>query len=145
MQKCKYFKIQELVHPDFLKMTDEDTLWKIFDIFLLSAIDLMRDFYKTPIIINGGGLVDCGLRLPDSKTGAKFSAHKYGRAFDLHFESIEKQGLSKPDKIKCYNEVREQIMRGDTKDSRFNWLNFETDIYWLHIDTFNRPNRLFKP
>jgi hypothetical protein len=93
------------------------------------------------VIINGGGLVDCGLRLQDSKTGASFSAHKYGRALDLHIVDIETQGLSNPAKTFEYEKIRNDLL----KNPNANILNFETNIYWLHIDTFNRPNRTFKP
>jgi hypothetical protein len=140
MYKCKYFNIKELVNPAFLKMTDEITLWKVFDDRLLKAADKIRDMYGA-IIINGGSLTDCGLRLDDSKTGAKFSAHKFGRAFDLHITEIEKKGLSKDLKSKEYEKIRTEL----SKKSEFDFLSFETGVYWLHIDTFNRSNRLFKP
>ncbi|MDR1952345.1 MAG: hypothetical protein LBQ37_02375 [Elusimicrobiota bacterium] len=140
MYKCKYFTIKELVNPAFLKMTDETILWKVFDDRLLRAADKIRDMYGA-IIINGGSLTDCGLRLDDSKTGAKFSAHKYGRALDLHIVEIEKKGLSKDAKITEYKKIRKELLQ----ISEFNNLSFETGIYWLHIDTFNRSNRLFNP
>jgi hypothetical protein len=147
MYKCKHFKIKELVHPDFLKMTDEETLWKIFDPDLLYFIDRVREQFGE-VIINGGSLVDCGLRLPDSKTGAKFSAHKYGRAFDLHIVGIEKKNLEKPKKIEQYEGIRQEIIDEvlyEPQPPIDYKINFETGIYWLHVDTFNRPNQFFKP
>ncbi|MDR2708353.1 MAG: hypothetical protein LBC07_00050 [Elusimicrobiota bacterium] len=145
MYKCKYFTIKELVHPDFLKMTDEETLWKILDPNLLYFIDRVREQFGE-VIINGGALVDCGLRLPDSKTGAKFSAHKYGKAFDLHIVEIEKKNLDKQKKIEAYEDLRERVHYQLLTESQTpHGLNFETGIYWLHIDTFNRANKFFKP
>lgn len=138
--KCKYFKIKELVCPILLKNISEDILWMMFDDRLLRCADLIREKYGA-ITINTGDLVDCGLRDINSKTGARYSAHKLGRALDLHIDSIEKKKLSKEEKIKEYNIVREELL----EDERFNCLSFENNISWLHIDTYNRINRLFNP
>ena len=150
MYKCKYFKIKELVHPDLLQTIDEETLWKIFDPNLLKMADFFREKYG-PIFINGNGLVNCGLRKIDSDVGAKYSPHKYGRALDLHIVSIEKQNLSKEEKINKYNEVRKSYLQKiflftsmDEKEYNvFKSINFEDNISWLHIDTFNRPRNVF--
>ena len=98
--RCKYFKIEELVHPNLLKTIPEDILWSIFDDRLLRVADRYRENYG-PIFINGRGLVDCGLREIDSKTGAKYSAHKFGRALDLHIISIENLNLPKEEEDIC--------------------------------------------
>jgi hypothetical protein len=140
MYQCKYFKIKELVNPAYLSQASESVLWGLFDDRLLKAADGIRE-QQGSVLINGGGLVDCGLRLNDSKTGAKFSAHKYGRALDLHITSIENQKLAKEEKVEQYNVLRNMLLL----NPRFDILNFETDIYWLHIDTFNRDRRTFKP
>ena len=57
--RCKYFKIEELVHPNLLKTIPEDILWSMFDDRLLKVADRYRENYG-PIFINGRGLVDCG-------------------------------------------------------------------------------------
>ena len=136
--KCKYFKIKELVCPILLKNISENILWTMFDDRLLRCADLIKEKYGTTTI-NIGDLVDCGLRDINSKTGARYSAHKLGRALDLHIDSIEKKKLSKEEKIKEYNIVRKELL----EDERFNCLSFENNISWLHIDTYNRINRLF--
>ena len=138
--KCKYFKIKELVCPILLKNISENILWMMFDDRLLRCADLIKEKYGA-ITINVGDLVDCGLRDINSKTGARYSAHKLGRALDLHIDSIEKKKLSKEEKIKEYNIVRKELL----EDERFNCLSFENNISWLHIDTYNRINRLFNP
>lgn len=139
MYKCSYFKIKELVSPELLKNISENTLWMMFDDRLLSCADLIREKYGA-CVVNSGTLVDCGFRAMDSKNGAKWSAHKFGRALDLHILSIEKRCIgNKEEKIKAYNEVRNELL----KDNRFGCLNFEHNISWLHIDTFNRQNRIF--
>ena len=91
--------------------------------------------------------IDCGLRKIDSKNGAKWSAHKFARALDLHIVAIDKKyANNKAGKVKAYNKVRKDLMN----NPRFDFLNFEQNstanpdgITWLHIDTFNRANRLF--
>ena len=107
----------------------------MFDDRLLRVADRYRENYG-PIFINGRGLVDCGLREMDSKTGAKYSAHKFGRALDLHIISIENLNLPKEEKIERYNRVRKEYIYAD--------INYEDNISWLHIDTYNRANKFFK-
>lgn len=141
MYRPKYYTIKELVNPDLLKKIGEETAWKMFDDRLLKAADQIREKYGT-IVVNTSTLKDCGLRDPQSTTGAKYSMHKIGRALDLHIVSIEKKWPdNKSGKTADYNRVREQLMM----DSRFDCLSFEHNIHWLHIDTGNRKTRLFNP
>lgn len=141
MYRPKYYTIGELVNPDLLKKIGEETAWAIFDDRLLEAADEIRKKYGV-CTVNTGGLTDCGLRDINSATGAKYSAHKMGRALDIHIASIEKKwGSNKEGKIADYNRVREQLML----DGKFDKLIFETNISWLHIDTYNRKTRLFNP
>ena len=144
--RCKYFKIKELVHPSFLG-TNENILWMLFDERVLKGADRIRELYGA-CTVNADGLTDCGLRKMDSKTGAVFSAHKFGRALDLHIRSIELEGAKIKDpverkkfKIKEYNKVRERLM----VNHEFDYLVFENGISWLHIACQNRDNRLFNP
>jgi len=141
MYRPKYYTIKELVNPDLLKKIGEETAWKMFDDRLLKAADQIREKYGA-CTINANGLTDCGLRDPNSTTGAKYSMHKIGRALDLHIRTIELETAgNKPAKTKAYNRIREQLMM----DSRFDCLSFEHNIHWLHIDTGNRKTRLFNP
>ena len=143
--KCKYFTLKELVNPSLLSLP-EDTLWGLLDSRLLKMADKIREKYGI-CTVNTGSLVDCGLR-PMNASGAKYSAHKFGRALDIHIQSIEKQwGGNRSAKVDAYNRVREQLMALP----EFDCLNFEhtskeypNGIPWLHIDTANRSNRLFK-
>ena len=144
--RCKYFKIMELVHPSFLT-TNENILWMLLDERVLKGADRIRELYGA-CTVNADGLTDCGLRKMDSKTGAVFSAHKFGRALDLHIRSIELEGAKikssverKKFKIKEYNKVRERLMIMP----EFDYLVFENGISWLHIACQNRDNRLFNP
>lgn len=144
--RCKYFKIKELVHPSFLG-TNENILWMLFDERVLKGADRIRELYGA-CTVNADGLTDCGLRKMDSKTGAVFSAHKFGRALDLHIRTIEQAAAKIKDpverkkfKIKEYNKVRERLMLMP----EFDYLVFENGISWLHIACQNRDNRLFNP
>lgn len=141
MYKCKYFKITELVNPDLLKKIGEDVAWLMFDDRLLKLADAIREKYGA-CTVNASGLVDCGLRAPDCKSGAQYSMHKIGRALDLHIRSIELEYVgNRAGKIRAYNLVREQLMLLP----QFDKLCFENNIPWLHIDTGNRANRLYYP
>ena len=152
MYKCKYFKISELVAPALVKALPENTLWALFDERLLRMADAIREKYG-PMTINTPDLTDCGLRDPQSKTGAKYSMHKIGRALDGHIVAIERAAAKITDaaarkkyKITEYNRVRAELMA----DPAFDCLCFEQNskecpngINWLHFDTGNRANRLF--
>lgn len=144
--RCKYFKIKELVNPAFL-ITNENILWRLFDERLLKSADKIREKFG-PCTVNADGLTDCGLRQFNSKTGATYSAHRFGRALDLHIRTIEQVAAKIKDpaerkkfKIAEYNKVREQLM----VNHEFDWLSFENGISWLHISVENRDNRLFNP
>lgn len=145
--RCCYFTIKELVNPTLLQQIGEAVAWTLFDENILRSADALREKYGA-ITINANGLTDCGLRDPQSTTGAKYSMHKIGRALDGHIVSIEKAATKIKDanqrkqyKIKEYNKVRQQLL----KDPNFNKLNFENNISWLHFDTGNRINRIFNP
>lgn len=141
MYKTKYFQLKELVHPALLKSISETILWQMFDDRLLKCADLIREKYGA-CTVNASGLVDCGLRDWTSKIGAKYSAHKFGRALDIHIREIElKYAGDKAGKAEAYNKVRQELL----KDSRFDCLSFENNISWLHVDSYNRSNRLYNP
>ena len=141
MYRPKYFVIKELVAPAILKTIPESILWQLFDDRLLQCADLIREKYGS-CTVNASGLTDCGLRDWTSKTGAKYSAHKFGRALDIHIKSIELKHVgNKIEKTKAYDKIRQELL----KDKRFDCLNFECGVSWLHCDTYNRQNRIFNP
>lgn len=145
--------IKELVNPTLLAKIGEQTAWTMFDERLLRMADEIRRKYG-PCTVNASGLTDCGLRDPQSTTGAKFSMHKIGRALDIHIRTIELAAGKINDaterkkfKIREYNKVREQLM----VNHEFDCLSFEHNskdypdgIPWLHVDTANRANRLYR-
>lgn len=150
--RCKYFTIKELVPNKLLTQMGEERAWLVFDERVLKAADMVRELYG-PCTINTLEINMCGLVPFDSAREAKFSPHKFGRGLDVHIISIEKKAAEISDekerkkfKAKEYNKVRERLML----DQRFDGINFEyksvaypDGITWLHLDSFNRPNRLF--
>lgn len=139
--RCKYFVIKELVNPTLLKKIGEELAWQLFDDRLLKGADMIREKYGA-CTINTTDLKDCGMRDINSSTGAKYSMHKLCRGLDLHIRTIElKYAGKKAEKTKAYNKVREELML----NPKFDFLSFENNISWLHIDTGNRKKRLFNP
>ena len=90
MYKCEHFGIKELVSPIVYDKWGEQA-WMFFDTQVLKGLDLIRETYGHPIIINNwaNGLKQCGLRsnmdeLVKSKKTLYLSAHTMGKGFDLH-------------------------------------------------------------
>ena len=78
----KHFTLAELVDPWFISQHSESEVWDLLDENALRAIDALRDKFG-PLLINGRGYTESGLRRHFTNTGAKFSQHKVGKAFDL--------------------------------------------------------------
>lgn len=83
--RCKFFIIQELVSPRIHEARG-DRAWEMLDAGLLRAVDRLREKFgriKINDWHNGGPFDSSGMRNWDDPEGAKYSDHKYGRAFDL--------------------------------------------------------------
>lgn len=122
--KPKFFRTEELVHPDIFKRFGESSLM-FLDARMLWTIDALRDVYGEMTINNwcfGGERVNSGLRTFDSKTGASFSAHKFGHAFDIIFKDYRAE------------QIRLEMKTYPTTD-RFKFITrCEENVDWLHID-----------
>jgi hypothetical protein len=148
----KYFKLYELVGPEFYALVTKQKLeqkaFGIFDTYLLITADLLRERYGTATInnwFNGGSLKERGLREMNTGTGAVLSAHKFARAFDMNFknataeevrEDMRKGGCFKPgfrfDPTKgfeCFKNIHRVESTMDGKP-----------ISWFHMDRFNHYN-----
>jgi hypothetical protein len=123
----KYLALNEVVHPAAIQALGERA-WTLMDERVLRGADWLREMFG-PCTINGKfggkGFTESGLRDPFTKTGAKFSQHKFGRALDMKFH-----------KVTC-KEVYEYIIRNPGQ-ARENGITTVEDIAftgtWLHID-----------
>jgi hypothetical protein len=132
MYKCEYFKIYELVPKAYYEGYPEYKLWWLFDDRALMTLDLLRKQYGK-IVANdwyfGGIYQERGIRPEDSITGALFSQHKYGRAFDLKFKDIPVG-----------------VVRQDCIAKRYDCFKYitaiEIEVSWFHFDTRNNTGDL---
>lgn len=145
MYKNQYFGIKELVSPIIYDKWRENS-WMFFNEEILRELDLIRETYYSPIIINnwssGGNLKQCGLRsnldeIVKGKTNKNqlyLSAHTMACGFDLHC----KYGHND----KLFNHVYNLIKNKKLK--QFKRLeNFENTKTWVHLDCFNSPSIIF--
>jgi hypothetical protein len=136
--RCKHFKIKELVHPSFIGSYSESILWEFLDEELKRGIDMIREYFGKPVIINSGDTyMYSGLRNLDDENYPKMDPHKLGRAMDLHLQWITG---TIDERIKAYDKVREDLML----KYYLNSINFEMGVYWLHVDTYNREEQTFQ-
>ena len=86
----QYFQLYELVPPEIFKERGQRA-WEMLRPEALAMLDGLRKKFG-PIKINdwmdGGHYTESGLRRFDSKTGAEFSMHRYGCAFDAKFRDV---------------------------------------------------------
>lgn len=84
------FVVQELVPPDVYAAMGERS-WELLDSRALFTLQRLRDRLG-PITVNdwlwGGHYKESGLRSFTSPTGAKYSQHRFGRAFDCKFRNV---------------------------------------------------------
>jgi uncharacterized protein YcbK (DUF882 family) len=122
----KYFKWYEL-----MPSAEYEKHWLILmDERLLMSLDAIREHYNRPVTVNnwhsGGQFSLRGFRPMNSKTGAKFSQHKFGRAADF-----DVQGIS-PEQV-----------RKDIRSGLFPLVTcIENNVNWVHIDVRNTTRLL---
>ncbi len=146
--RTKHFVLKELVSPKTFRKFGESA-WKFLDSRMLWSLDQIWKFlYQKAkelgrviegkrnggfsITINswawGGKYTESGLRDPNTKTGASFSSHKRGGAFDIKvalFTAAEVQQI-----LKEAAEKGEECMKYVTR------LEWGTSS-WTHIDNCN--------
>lgn len=84
-----FFTAKELVDKPTFEMYGERAL-NLFEPIILKRLNKLREEFNAPIFINDHkmNLQFCGLRSLDCPIGARRSAHKEGRAFDLHASDV---------------------------------------------------------
>ena len=142
MYKCQYFRIKELVSPIVYEKWGEEA-WMFFSADTLKDLDLIRETYGHPIIINnwasGGNLKQCGLRsnmddLVKNKKTLYLSAHTMGKGFDLHCFYGHNS--------KLWQHVHDLISKGKLKSFR-RLENLKDTPTWSHTDEFQSNTIVF--
>lgn len=139
MYKCKYFQIRELVSPVVYNKWKEQA-WMFFDKEVLMELDLIRERFAAPIVINNwankGSLRQCGLRsnldeIPKVHTLRNelyLSGHCSGKAFDLHAGNGNHRRLYDL----CLTLIKNKELKHFKRLEKF------TNTYtWVHIDTYD--------
>jgi hypothetical protein len=132
--KPKWFKTQELIHPEIYRKWGEKSLM-FMDVQILWTIDQIREYFAflgyEGVTVNdwcfGGERKFSGLRPFNSEIGASMSQHKFGRAIDFLVK-----GLSA-------TEVR-KIILDNQKEEAFKYITRMEDfagMSWVHIDNAN--------
>jgi hypothetical protein len=126
----EHFELEELVSKEYIDRFGGQAKG-LLDMPLTRCIDRLRKAVG-PITINnwhkGGHYHESGLRVPCTVTGAKFSMHRFGKAYDLKPKSITVMELY--NHIMHYATLYPEIRRIE---------NPEKTPSWLHVDSFNHP------
>lgn len=119
------FKIHELVDKHTYLALGEKAIWMIRPEAVKGLIALRKDV-NAPITVNnyywGGKLSNRGYRSIDSATGAKFSQHRVGNAFDINVKGMTPQ------------EVYNYIVKNYQKFGITTIENIHHTPTWTHID-----------
>jgi hypothetical protein len=144
--KPKHFCAYEFVPPEVYEALRARSLSYVMDVRTLITADQLRTFFGVPVIINdwywklqqgvkrSDWLTQRGYRPPKSKTGAKYSQHRYGRAIDCTLVGISA------------TEARDVVVN---HPSQFPYITrVEDAVNWLHVDCaniFHHGIKLFQP
>lgn len=128
------FPLKELVDPKFLKDYKESDVWDMLDEQALRALQELRTRFGR-IVVNGlykgHTFTESGLRTKTTKTGAKASQHKLGKAFDLKFLDTTEHKVY--DWI-LNNQAKAYVI-GIRRIENITFTGREGDAGWLHFDT----------
>jgi len=140
--KSKYFKAYELVSKIVYGKFGENS-YQFFNKDILIDLDLIRETYSSPIIINNwfwnGKYQESGLRsncdsIVKNKSCLYLSAHCLGCGFDLK----DKINLNQNNK-KLYNHIIDLIKNKKLKTFK-RLENIKKTPNWVHIDAFQTYN-----
>lgn len=86
MMISENFDLREFVPKSIYDAFGEGSI-KFIDKRIVDVVQLLRDLSGRSVVVNnwhtGGSYSESGYRVPDTKTGAKYSQHKFGRAADV--------------------------------------------------------------
>lgn len=98
MKVSKDFNLVEFVDPVTYQIRGEKSI-ELIDNRLISLTQFIRTYFGVVVIVNnwsdGGQYKESGLRTWLTKTGAKYSQHKYGRAADLKLAGLHPEQVRK--------------------------------------------------
>lgn len=133
MYTCEYFNITELVSPAVYSRFGSFA-WNFFDERMLEDLDLLRELWGKPLIINnwkgGGQYKESGLRcnvdsIVKAKTTPYLSAHTLGRGFDI-----------KPQNLKDVPALHECVIDNYKKFKVLSRIeNLKATPTWVHVDS----------
>lgn len=125
-----YFKAHELVDPVTYKIYGEKKSFRFIDKQIIAILQFLRDYYKSPIIINnykfGGKLKNRGLRL-EGKYFKRYSCHSFGRAVDINVKNV--------DSAKLQNDIL-NVLHEELKLLGLTAIEKDTPT-WTHISVSN--------
>ncbi len=131
----KFFKIQELIdRATYQKWNGR--AWMFFNPNALEALDGLREFFNTPVIVNNwwdgeGNMQYRGYRPENCTVGAKFSEHKKGNAFDCTVTGYMAEDARRIILENQDNPLLRRIMR------------LEAKVSWVHFDCKEVKNRIY--
>ncbi len=129
------FYIHEFVPGQIYRSYGVNSQWFVRP-EVVKLAEFYRKWFDAPVTINdwywGGRFSERGYRVPDTTTGAKYSQHKFGAAFDCNVK-----GLSA-------NEVRNEILNNQFHFMAAGLTTLEHPAYaptWVHSDIRNTGNK----
>ncbi|MEM5810156.1 MAG: D-Ala-D-Ala carboxypeptidase family metallohydrolase [Candidatus Aenigmatarchaeota archaeon] len=131
MLKSKYFKIEELVDKATFEKFGENAWWMISEKAII-MLDNFREFIGRPVIVNnwktGGQYQYSGFRPRNCETGAEYSQHRFGRAFDIKITGMTSQEIYK----KILENKEHPLLKNITAIE-----DISLTPTWVHIDCRN--------
>lgn len=123
------FYLDEFIDPITYSERGERSI-QLMDMRIILAIQHLREVINKPITINNwssrGQFRESGLRRADTRTGARWSQHKYGRALDFRVSGMTPR------------EVHQVIHQHQQTFIERQWLTTLEDARdtpsWTHID-----------
>lgn len=125
----QYFFLDEVINPETYSARGAASR-SLMDNRIIEGLTLLRELVGVPFTVNnwasGGARQESGLRNFNTRTGARWSQHKFGRAID-----IVPQGLTIAQLFEVVKDNKEKFLQGGlittVEDIRFT-------PTWLHID-----------
>lgn len=121
----RHFNLRELVTPE-IWATRGERCADLLDPRALRVLDDLRDKFG-PVTVNnwhsGGTYKESGLRDPFTSTGAMWSQHKFGRAFDCKFKGATPREVF--DHLTAHAADWPEITVLEDVDKTPTWLHFD--------------------